>query len=154
MAKSSRAHVLALLAALVVPCAASAQATDYFAVRDSLKAVQDVAALRRMQTRLPMPGAARDADALVLRGLIGLRLYELTSDREDSRAVVEVFERGAERFPDVAWLHYGLGLAQAAAPEIRLGGGPLQGVTLGQSVAEILGRDPRSKARRALVRAF
>jgi hypothetical protein len=142
-----------LLAALIPAASAAAQATDYTAVRDSLKAVQDAAVLRRMQARLPMPGAARDAESLVLRGLVGLRLYELTSQTEDSEAAVAVFERGAERFPEVAWLHYGLGLAYASAPEIRLGG-PLRGVTLGQSVAEILGRDPRSKARRALRRAL
>lgn len=153
MAQMSRISLL-LVAALFVPGALSGQQTDYTAVRDSLRTVQDVAALRRMRTQLPMPGSARDADALVLRGLVGLRLYELTSDREDSEAAVAVFERGAERFPDVAWMHYGLGVAYATAPELRLGGGPLQGVTLGQSVAEIVGRDPRSKARRSLRRTL
>jgi hypothetical protein len=153
MAPMPRASLF-LLASLAFPGALSSQATDYFAVRDSLRTVQDVAVLRQMQTRLPLAGAARDAGPLVLRGLIGLRLYELTSAREDSEAAVGVFERGAERFPGVAWLHYGLGLALSMAPEIRLGGGVLGGVTLGQSVAEILGRDPRSKAKRALMRAL
>lgn len=153
MAMTSRGFFL-LLAALLVPGPGSAQGTDFLAVRDSLATVQDVSVLRRMQSQLPMPGMARSADALVVRGLIALRIYELTSDRDDSRAAQEVFERATERFPDVPWLQYGAGLAYASAPEIRLAGGPLQNVTVGQSVAEILGRDPKARALRSLRRAL
>lgn len=153
MTRFSRGLILAALA-LTLPSALWGQAKDYNALRDSLAAIEDVAALRRMLSGMPMPGQVREADALIVRGLVALRVHELTGLREDSEAAVGVFERGAERFPDEVWLQYGLGLALATAPEIRVGGGALQGVTLGQSVAEILGRDPRSKARRALRRAL
>jgi hypothetical protein len=151
---NGRTRTLLLLALL--PSPALAQRTDVFALRDSLAAIDDVPSLMRLQAGLPMAGAARSADELIRRGLIGLRVYELTQDRADWDRARDVFERGTDRFPDVARVHHGLGLSYAAAPEIRTTtlGGVLEGVTVGQSIAEILGRDPRTRARRAFVRAL
>jgi hypothetical protein len=139
-----------------VPAQIAAQRPDAFALRDSLATVDDVAVLLRLQAQTPMPGAARSPDEVVRRGLIALRIYDLTEDRADSERAREVFERGTDRFPDEAWMHYGLGLSYANAPEIRMTGlgGVLEGVTVGQSIAEILGRDPRTRARRAFARAL
>ncbi|MCI0433825.1 MAG: hypothetical protein L0271_09245 [Gemmatimonadetes bacterium] len=151
-----RAVPVVLAAILAPPAQAAAQRPGLHAFRDSLATITDVAALRRAQAALPMPGTARDPESLIRRGLIGLRVYELTQDPADSERVREVFERGAERFAGEAWLHYGLGLALARAPEVRIGspGGVLHGVTLGQSLAEILGRDPRARARNSFLRSL
>lgn len=143
-----------LLVALSVPV--GAQQTDLFALRDSLARMTEVPALYRLQSRLPMPGSAQSADQLLARGLIGLRIHELTRDRDDSRRAVESFERAVAVYPRLAWAHYGLARALVGAPEVRVPspGGVLDGVTLGQSIAEIFGKDARSKARRSLRRAL
>jgi hypothetical protein len=151
----SKAIGIALLAALL-PAPVLAQRADISALRDSLTGLSDVPVLRRLQAQTAMPGVANTADEVIRRGMIGLRIYELTQDHADSDRAREVFERGTDRFPDVAWMHHGLGLSYANAPEIRMTGlgGVLEGVTVGQSLAEILGRDPRTRARRAFGRAL
>jgi GWxTD domain-containing protein len=149
-----RRIVFPLMATLALPAAIAAQGRDYFALRDSLAAITDVGALHRLQGRLPTPGGATSADPIIERGLIRIRIYELTRDRTDGELAKETFERGAERFADVVWVHYGLAMALAGSPEIRLSGGLLESVTIGQSLAEILGKDPRSRARVAAKRAL
>jgi len=146
-----------LLAAVLFATGAdsvAAQATgttrDWFAFRDSLAAHTDVAALHRLQAQLPTPGAAASPDALIARGLIRLRVYEVTGESVDGELAKDVFERGVERFSRVAWMHYGLALAQQA----RARAGPGEGLTVGASLAEILGRDPRARARAAAQRAL
>lgn len=143
---------IALAAALAGPPGARAQAPDWDAYRDSLRTVTDVPALHRMQGRLPMPGLATTPVPLIERGLIRLRVWELTRDQVDARLAVEVFERGTERFPRDAWLSYGLALAQAGAHESQFASPG--GITVGSSLAEVLGRDPASRARRAALRTL
>jgi hypothetical protein len=90
---------------------------------------------------------ATTPEALLERGFIRLRVWELTHDATDARNAETVFERGVERFGDVAWLHYGLALAYAAHDRSRRDSP--EGITVGASIAEILDRDPASRARRA-----
>jgi hypothetical protein len=92
----------------------------------------------------------------VRRGLLALRIWELTDDRDDAERSRDVFQTAAERFPGETWSHYGLALALARGPEVRLSlpGGALGSVTVGQSLAEIFRRDPKSRARRSLRRAL
>jgi hypothetical protein len=70
-----------------VPAQIAAQRPDAFALRDSLATVNEVAVLLRLQAQTPMPGAARTPDEVVRRGLIALRIYELTEDRADSARI-------------------------------------------------------------------
>jgi GWxTD domain-containing protein len=92
----------------------------------------------------------------VRRGLLALRIWELSDDRDDAERSRDVFQTAAERFPGETWSHYGLALALARGPEVRLSlpGGALGSVTVGQSLAEIFRRDPKSRARRSLRRAL
>ncbi|HSJ14343.1 MAG TPA: hypothetical protein VK939_08000 [Longimicrobiales bacterium] len=134
------------------PVGTDAQRPDYQAVRDSLAATSDLAQLRRLERAQGLPGAAATPEPLVRRGLIALRLYELTRDRDEFERSRDVFERAVERFPGETWSHYGLALAYTHGPDARLPfvGGVLPQVTVAQSVAEIFGRDARSRARRSL----
>lgn len=134
---------------------AQAQRPDYDALRDTLSELRDVPLLYRLE-RAGGTGTVTTAEPLIRRGLIALRIWELTSDRADAERARGVFEQASERFAADAWSHYGLALALAHGPDVRLPspGGVLDAVTVGQSFAEILGRDPKSRARRALRRAL
>lgn len=134
----------------------SAQRPDYFAVRDSIAQLDDLPLLRRMERAVALPGAAPTAEPLVRRGLIALRLWELTKERDEAERSRDLFETAVARFPAEAWSHYGLALALAHGPDARLPfvGGLIPQVTLGQTVAELFGRDARSRARRALRQAL
>jgi tetratricopeptide (TPR) repeat protein len=136
--------------------ALSAQRPDYAALRDSLSAITDVPLLYRMERSVPPAGTAATVEPVVRRGLVALRIWELTRDRDDANRSRDVFETATERFPGQVWSHYGLALALAYGPEIGLSlpGNVLGSVTIGQSIGEILGRDPRSNARRSLRRAL
>lgn len=140
----------------LLPTLLQAQGADFTSLRDSLAGITDVPLLYRMERAVAPPGAARRIEPVVRRGLVALRIWELTGDRDDAQRSRDVFETARDRFPSEVWSHYGLALALAYGPEIGLSlpGNALAGVTLGQSVAEIFGRDPRSHARRSLRRAL
>jgi hypothetical protein len=149
-------HLLLSFCLLLIPVGSAAQRLDYRPLEDSLRALVDVPRLYRMEAALERPAAAASLDPIVRRGLIGLRLWELTHDRDDARRALGTFETGARRFPAEPWGHYGVALALARGPDVRLPlpGSVTDGIVLGQSVAEILGRDPKSRARRAARRAL
>lgn len=152
--KSLRPVVLAVLLAL--PAGAVAQGVDMQAVQDSLAGETDVPRLYRLERALPMAAVAPGPDDVLRRGLLALRIWELTDDRGDATRALETFETGATRFPRDARAHYGVALALAHGPDVRL---PLLGrvgeaIVLGQVVAEIFRRDPKSRARRSLRRAL
>lgn len=148
--------LLAVLAVAGLPLQLNAQRSDFRHLQDSLATLNDVPLLYRLERAVAPPGAAREIEPVVRRGLIALRIWELSGDRADADRSRDVFQTAAERFPTDSWSHYGLALALARGPEIRLSlpGGALKTVTVGQSLAEIFGRDPRSKARRSLRRAL
>lgn len=139
--------VRALLLWLLVPAAAAAQERDYVALRDSLARLDAPAAVRELL-------AAPDRPPLE-RGLIALRLHELTESDGDLDAARDAFE-AANRGAGHPWAHYGIGICHLRAGEIRIPspGGVLNGVTALQSFAEILGLDHLSRARRAFRRAL
>lgn len=141
---------------LAVPLSAHAQRPDLDAFQDSLAGMTDVPLLYRLERSVEPPGGARTVEAVVRRGLVALRIFELTGDRDDAERSRDVFETATERFPGQSWSHFGLALAMARGPEIGLSlpGNVLGSVTVGQSFAEIIGRDPRSNARRSLRRAL
>ncbi len=145
---------LAGLLGLAVP--AESQQRDVRATWDTLAAIRDVPVLMRLERSFPLPGQARSADPVIGRGLVALRVFELTGDREDYRRAHEALERGTERFSGDARAHHALALAHAGAPDARVPGpgGVLDGVTVAQSFAEIFGRDGRSRARNSLRRSL
>lgn len=149
-------HLLLSGCLLLMAAETEAQRPDFGALQDTLSALADVPLLYRMERALERPAGAASIDPIVRRGLIGLRLWELTGDRDDARRALQTFEAGVERFPMEAWSHYGEALALARGPDVRLPlpGGVTDGVVIGQSVAEILGRDPKSRARRSARRAL
>jgi GWxTD domain-containing protein len=138
-------HAALLLLALLLPLSAHAQ--DYSALRDSLLAVDDTIALR---AALPPRPDRADAATLVRAGLLELRLYEITARPERARHARDRFGRARDRAPDLAWAHYGWALAML--PEVDQPVGSMELVTL-DAFNEVLGIDPRSRARRALERA-
>jgi GWxTD domain-containing protein len=93
---------------------------------------------------------------LVERGLIALRRYEITDRRADSDRAKKLFDTATDRYPSQPWAHYGLALALARGPDVRIKSplGVLNKIVVAQSAAEIVGLDPRSRARRALKRAL
>jgi hypothetical protein len=149
-------HALVAAAFLGFPLSLDAQRPELTAFQDSLTQMTDVPLLYRLERSIEAPGSARTAEPALRRGLVALRIWELTGDRDDAERSRDVFETAAERFPAQSWSHFGVALAMARGPEIGLAlpGNVLGSVTVGQSVAEILGRDPRSNARRSLRRAL
>ncbi len=152
MNRNRRKWLFALFA-LGIPAAGTGQESrDWRGVRDSLAQVSDVVMLRRLQSRLPMPGLAAGPEAVIERGLIRLRIWELTRDELDADLSVDVFEAGSDRFPRSSWMRYGLALAYAGQAESRLEGE--SGLTVGRSLAELLRRDPVSRSRQAALAAL
>jgi GWxTD domain-containing protein len=148
--------ILLLTPSLATASAAQTAGRDPGVFRDSLATVTDAPALTRMERSLELPSGARSVGPVLERGLIAHRLWQLTGDREDANRARDAFERAEQRFPNEAWAHYGIALAMADGPELRVTslGGALSDVTLVQSFAEILRKDPRAKARTELRRAL
>ena len=140
----------------LLPAGLSAQAADFGAFRDSIAIISDVATLQSLERSNVLPGSARTLDPLVRRGLTALRMWEVTEDRADADRSRDLFATAIDRFPAEPWSHYGYALALAHGPEVRISvpGGLLNNITLAQSIAEVFGRDPRSRARRAIRRAL
>lgn len=150
-----RTSALVFLAALhVATLRASAQQWDPDLVRDSLKNNSSVPELRKREYALAAR-ASRSTDALVERGLVLLRIYELTRDNDDADQARKSFEEALKHDPRSGWAHYGLGLALSGGPGVRVPspGGVLDGFVLGQSLAELFGQDPRSRASRHFLKA-
>jgi tetratricopeptide (TPR) repeat protein len=146
---------LCLTVFLLIPAESIAQRRTVDQVRDSLGRISNTAELRqreRFMGRSPQPNAA----ALMERGLILLRLYELTRENRDVDEARKTLRRLADREPGSAPAHYALGLALATGPGVRVPspGGVLDGFVLGQSLAELTGRDPASRAAREFLRAL
>ena len=141
---------------LLATTPARGQSRDAARFRDSLRTISDVTALRRLERSLELPTVAHTVGPVLERGLIAQRLWEISSDREDARRARDAFQQAVRRFPEEPWAHYGLSLTLADGPEIRLTalGGVLSDVTIFQSVSEIFGKDPRSKARSAARKAL
>jgi GWxTD domain-containing protein len=124
--------------------------------RDSLATVTNVPALAAMERSLEMPSVARSIEPILDRGLIAHRLWQLTHDREDATRAKDAFQKAAQRFPNDPWAHYGIALALADGPEVRVTalGGALADVTVVQSIAEIIRKDPLARARTELRQAL
>ncbi len=144
---------LAGAALLLLPAIASAQSRDFRALRDSLVLV-DTAGVGTLQARVkPADGTAA---ALIERGLMLVRIAELTGDEGTAKQAVQTFERATELAPQDVWAHFGLALAHLAQPEIRINalGGIFKKLSIAQVAAEVVRQDPRSRGLRALQRTL
>jgi GWxTD domain-containing protein len=140
-------------AMLLLPAAGYAQQRNLEFLRDSLSRNSSVAELRKREASLKQ---ARDAEVMMERGLVLLRLFELTNENGVGDDARDVFEKVIERAPNDAWAHFGYGLTLANGPGVRVPSpaGVLDGFVLGQSLAEVIKQDPRSRAARQFVRAL
>src|SRR5688500_7598780 len=109
--KPSHLLVAVCISLSMVPAVGHAQRASFDALRDSLAAVRDVPQLYRMERGTEPPGAARTIDPLVRRGLIALRIYQLTDDRADAHRARDVFDAAVQRFPNDPLSHYALAYA-------------------------------------------
>ena len=142
-----------LLLLLALPASAAAQQRDFTAFADSVAKIRNIAALRELDAA--SVASARDG-SWIEAGLIRLRLHELTDDARDLERARAAFEEAERRDPSSAWAAYGTGVCLVRGPEIQIPspGGILDDVVLAQSLAEVFGLDPRSRARRAFRRAL
>jgi hypothetical protein len=84
------------------------------------------------------------------RGLLLLRIFQLTNNNGVGDDARDAFQRAIDAAPKSGWAHYGLGLALAGGPGVRVPspGGVLDGFVLGQSLSEAIKQDPLSRAGR------
>src|SRR5438105_8452577 len=141
------------LLALLLPIPANAQQSapaqgmDLMAFQASLEHLKTWADLesldraRRNDSLSPAP--------LLERGFIALRLYEITSSRKDANRARQLFGTATDKYQRLPWAHYGLALALVRGPDVRIKSplGVLNKIVVGQTAAEIIGLDPRSRAR-------
>ena len=132
---------------LPLPAQSPADRAGIEALRDSLAAAQDSAALGRLEAATIAIAKQRRDDPLVhLRlGFIGYRLGELTGGKAHYDDAAGEFEWAAELRPDWPYAWYGLGLAELALGE--------SSVLAVENLRQMLGKDYLSKAARAFARA-
>lgn len=130
-----------------LPAQAPPERAAIAALRDSLAAVTDSAALKRLEAAtIAVARAERDNPLLHLRlGFIAYRLGELARSNSHYDDAAGEFEWAAELRPDWPYPWYGLGLAELAQGE--------HAVIAVENLRQMLGRDYLSKAARAFARA-
>jgi hypothetical protein len=127
----------------------NAQRVDLDALMDSLQSSGDLTSLRKREIDLAKPPAASDAEAMLERGAVLLRIFQVSTATKDANMAREVFQKAARKLPTDARPYYGLGLAYYSVTR-----GVTGGFALTQAAAEAIGSDPRSRAGRAFVRAL
>ena len=142
---------------LVFPGVAEAQQKidDVDAFRALLSRDSSVTTLRAREQTLH-PQIKKDPEAMLERGLVLMRLYEIEGvDRDISHARGDL-ERAADRFPTDARFHYAYALSNSVGHGVRVWSpaGVLNGMVLTQSVAEIIKLDPISKAKGSFKKAL
>lgn len=151
--KFTLAAVGLALAAVAFPQAAAGQRASWAGYVDSLAIRTDTAALRAIA---PRKADKAGVEALVAGGFAQLRVHQLTGSGRDIAAARKLFDAAVTRSPKDAWARYGYALALVGGPGVRLPspGGVLNAVVTPQSMAQIVGLDPASHARRELKRAL
>ncbi|MEX2282297.1 MAG: GWxTD domain-containing protein [Gemmatimonadota bacterium] len=139
-----------------MPTLAAGQQGKLDQIRDSLSRNSSVPELRNRETALSRGPNATEPAAILERGLVLLRLFELTKENGDGDAARKAFERAVEHDPASGWAHFGLGLALAGGPGVRVPspGGVLDGFVLAHSLAGLVSQDPRSRAGRQFLKAI
>ncbi len=146
--------MLALLAWLIIAPAHALAQRDLAQLHDSLQRIDDPSLLRDMLSHRATKQAERSPELLTERGLIGLRLYELTARRPDGKNAQRSFEAALKHAPKYGWAHYGLGLVLAHGPDSNpFAGGLRNSFVLDDAIGRVFGEDTPSRARRAFLRA-
>lgn len=157
--RAPRAASWVLLIALTAshsmrPGLAHAQVADLATFQDSLRSIGSVDQLRGMLALRASRTAEKSPVSLTERGLVALRLFDLTSEKSHSKLAQESFKQALKRQPGYGWAHYGLGLAYAYGPDAhpeKLGW--RAAFVLDDVLANITGDDVRSRAHREFVKA-
>lgn len=139
----------AAVALLALAAPLQAQRTSaIIELRDRLANEKDIPALRRREFSLAR-STATSAEAMIERGMVLLRLYDLTRDDEDIKQARKMFERALKKLPGDARPYYGMGVARIGGPGVRIPSpfGVLNSIVIAQSMAEIAKRDPVSLAK-------
>ena len=147
------ASALLLLLLAFAPMHLFAQ-RDLAVLHDSLRRIDDPTALRGMIAARSSKLAEHSPELLVERGLISLRLYELTSSRHDGKQAQHSFEDAIRLAPKYGWAHYGLGLVLSHGPDANPWSGDLRSaIVVDDAIGRLFGEDSPSRARRALLNA-
>lgn len=147
--------LFALFLVLAAATGGLAQTLDIVELQDRLADEKDLSVLRRREFALTR-ASATSTDAMLERGMVLIRIYQLSRDASDGRQAVNVMSRAQKKLPGDARALYGLALARAGGPWVRIPAplGMLDKVTLAQSAAEIFGRDRISLAKKDFEKAL
>jgi hypothetical protein len=145
--------VFALLLVLGAVSGAQAQTPDLDHLIEEIAAEKDISVLRRREFSLARASATSD-DALLERGLVFMRLHQLSGDSKDDKFARDLIERAARKMPADPRPLYALGLARIGGPGVRVPVKVLDQIVTGQAIAEIIKRDPISLAKRDFRKAL
>ena len=139
--------------ALVAPLQAQSISIDE--LHRKFAGQSDIAELRKLDFDLNRR-TSTSSDAMIERGMLLLRLHELTRDDHDAKVAHDMFERAAKKLPDDPRVYYGLALSRLGGYGVRIPSpfGVLNRVVMAQSAAEILKHDPASLAKNDLKKAL
>jgi GWxTD domain-containing protein len=150
--RSAAASILALLLCLIAAPAHAFTQRDLATLHDSLQRIDDPSLLRGMIAQRQR--AARSAELLTERGLIGLRLFAITSARTDGKTAQKSFEDALRVEPNYGWAHYGLGMVLTDGPGSNpFAKGWRNKFVLDDAIARVFGNDAPARARRAFLSA-
>ncbi|HEX6065186.1 MAG TPA: GWxTD domain-containing protein, partial [Longimicrobiales bacterium] len=146
--------MLALLVWLIIAPAHALAQRDLAQLHDSLQRIADPSTLRDMIAHRAGRKVERNPELLTERGLIAMRLYELTSSRSDGKNAQKAFEQAIKQAPRYGWAHYGLGRVLAYGPDGNPWAGGLRNAfVLDDAIGRVFGNDSPSRARRAFMDA-
>src|SRR5438128_1209440 len=100
--------ILSLLAALATPLAAQTVSIDE--LRDRLSSEKDIPTLRKREFELNRR-TGTNVEAMIERGMVMMRLYEMTRDDRDAKQASAMFDRAKKKVPNDARVYYGMALA-------------------------------------------
>ena len=142
-----------LLLTLLAPARSFAQ-RDLALLHDSLQRIDNPDVLRGMIAQRSDKRAQRSPEVLTEKGLIGLRLYEITSSRPDGKGAQQAFEDALRTAPEYGWANFGLGKVLAHGPDSDpYAGGLRNAFVLDDAVKRVFGKDATSRARNAFLKA-
>ena len=127
---------------------------DLASLHDSLQRIDDPSLLRGMLAQRTGKRVERSPELLAERGLIGYRLYELTSKRPDGKQAQKAFEQAIRIAPKYGWAHYGLGIVLSRGPDANPWSKDFKSsIVIDDALGRLFGEDSPSRARRAFLNA-
>ncbi|HUP88621.1 MAG TPA: hypothetical protein VM100_04705 [Longimicrobiales bacterium] len=150
-----RKTFLALSFTALFALPAAAQNVSIDRLREELAQEKDIATLRKREFELNRRGST-STEAMIERGMVLVRLYEMTRDDKDAKQAGQMFDRAKKKLPTDARVFYGMALSRTAGYGVRIPSplGAFNGIATAQSIAEIIKRDPVSLAKNDLKQAI